>query len=99
MLKTLLLPQLNHIFASHLNPSNSQLKEFFSHLLWEIVILELRRMYLQNYNKGGLKMVSIKKFIKIYVNEKNAIQNDYLLSMLNLDIWGSIYHRNNQIYQ
>ena len=56
-------------------------------------------MYLQNYNKGGLKMVSIKKFIKIYVNEKNAIQNDNLLSMLNLDIWGSIYHRNNQIYQ
>ena len=49
VLKTLLLPQLSHIFASFPSPSDSQMKDldFFSHLLGEILILELRSMYLQ----------------------------------------------------
>ena len=44
--------------------------------------------FTKNYNKGGLKMVSVMECIVIitYVNAKMVTQNDCLLSMLNLDI-------------
>ena len=40
----------------------------------------------KNYNKGGLKMVSIKEFImtlKLMSMKKMVTQKDFLLSMLN----------------
>ena len=60
-------------------------------------------VFTKNYNKGGLKKVSLKEFImslKLMSMKKMVIRNDCLLLMLNLDIIKlCIYHRENQIYQ
>ena len=68
-----------------------------------------KAVFTKKYNKGGLKMVSIKEFImslKLISMKKMVTQNDCLLSMLNLDITKLLlcgkaytYHRKNQIYQ
>ena len=58
-------------------------------------------VFTKNYNKGGLKKVSLKEFImslKLMSMKKMVIRNDCLL--FNLDIIKlCIYHRENQIYQ
>ena len=47
-------------------------------------------VFTKNYNKGNLKMVSIKEFIMslklISMKKKMVIQKNNLLSMLNFDI-------------
>ena len=66
VLKTLLLPQLSHIFASFPSPSDSQMKDldfFFTFVRGNINFRVKKYVFTKMYNKGDLKMVNIKEFI------------------------------------
>ena len=67
VLKTLVVPQLNHLFMSIPNPSDLFLKEInnlFYNFIWGGKTDKIKREILvKNYIEGGLKMIDIKKFM------------------------------------
>ena len=67
ILKTLIISKLNHLFISLPNPSdeiiNTLQKQFFS-FIWQSSTDRIKReILMQDYSKGGLKMLNIKNYI------------------------------------
>lgn len=67
VIKSLLIPKLNHLFISLLNPKKetiSYLKKTIFEFLWKSKIDKVKRSVItQDYSSGGLKMVDINNFI------------------------------------
>ena len=67
VVKSLLLPILNHLFIALPNPNNdilSSLNNCFFEFIWNSKIDKVKRQTVtQDYLKGGLKMVDVKHFI------------------------------------
>ena len=67
VIKTLLLPQFNHLFTSILVPEKmlNQLNTIFLKFIWDGKVEKVSRNTLcKDYKAGGLKMVSIYHFEK-----------------------------------
>ena len=67
ILKTLIISKLNHLFISLPNPSdeiiNTLQKQLFS-FIWQSSTDRIKReILMQDYSKGGLKMLNIKNYI------------------------------------
>ena len=66
VIKTLLLPKLNHLFISIPNPSEQIIKElnniFFS-FLWDGPAKIKQNVVVKQYCEGGLRMINLKAFI------------------------------------
>lgn len=67
VIKSILLPKLNHLFMSIPNPNidkiNTLNKNFF-HFVWQSSIDRIKRdTLIKNYEDGGLKMIDLQKFI------------------------------------
>ena len=66
VIKTLLLPKLNHLFISIPNPSEQIIKElnniFFS-CLWDGPAKIKQNVVVKQYCEGGLRMINLKAFI------------------------------------
>lgn len=111
VLKTLLLPQLSHIFASFPSPSDSQLKNldfFFTFVRGNNNFRVKKYVFTKIYNKGDFKMMNIKELImslnlmslKKHGNSKlYFFFNEKLLYHLTLTMWESVYLGKNQKYQ
>lgn len=67
VIKSLALPKINHLILSIPNPSEKMIKEIqtmFYDYLWNHGPDKIKRTLIsQNYNRGGLRMVDIEKFI------------------------------------
>ena len=66
VIKTLLLPSLNHLFASLPNPDEQFLKkinDLFYDFLWKGPAKIKQSVIVKHYIEGGLKMINIKAFI------------------------------------
>ena len=66
MIKTLLLPILNHLFISIPNPKNETLKEindFFFEFLWTGPAKIKHKVVVKQYCEGGLNMINLKAFV------------------------------------
>ena len=66
VIKTLLLPILNHLFISIPNPSDTILKELnnmFYEFLWEGPAKIKQSVVVKEYCEGGLKMINLKAFM------------------------------------
>ena len=67
VLKTLIIPKLNHLFIALPNPEDNILKDFektFFKFLWNKSNDKVKRKVLmQPYNKGGLNMINLIPFI------------------------------------
>ena len=67
VVKSILLPKLTHLFISLPNPSDMKIKElekmFYKYIWNEKPDRIARKTIVQEYGKGGLKMVCIKTFI------------------------------------
>ena len=67
VIKTLLLPILNHLFISLPNPDNNIINEvnrIFYDFLWEGTAKIKQTVIVKQYFEGGLKMINTKAFIK-----------------------------------
>ena len=67
VIKTLLLPILNHLFVSLPNPEDhflKQINELFYDFLWNGTAKIKQTVIVKQYVEGGLKMINIKAFIK-----------------------------------
>jgi uncharacterized membrane protein YvlD (DUF360 family) len=67
VVKTLILPLLNHLFLSLPNPSNEIVKiinELLYSFIWNSPVCRVKKEILQNnYDNGGLKMINLNAFI------------------------------------
>ena len=66
VIKTLLLPMLNHLFISIPNPDEQTIKEInniFFEFLWNGPAKIKQNVVIKQYCEGGLKMVNLKAFI------------------------------------
>ena len=67
VIKTLLIPKVNHLILALPNPSEEVIKSFENDLynfLWKSKIHKVKKkVIIQDYRKGGIKMVDYKKFI------------------------------------
>ena len=66
VIKTLLLPMLNHLFISIPNPDEQTIKEInniFFEFLWDGPAKIKQNVVIKQYCEGGLKMVNLKAFI------------------------------------
>ena len=66
VIKTLLLPILNHLFISLPNPKEDVIKEFntmFFNFLWSATAKIKQSVLVKQYIEGGLKMINLKAFI------------------------------------
>ena len=66
VIKSLLLPLLNHLFTSLPNPSNHVVKELntlFYEFLWEGSAKIKQTVVTKLYSVGGLKMINLQAFI------------------------------------
>ncbi|XP_062599221.1 uncharacterized protein LOC134260692 [Saccostrea cucullata] len=95
VIKTLVLPLLNHILMSIPNPTESYCKEldkiFFS-FLWNNSIHRVKKeVIIKNYEDGGLKMLNLKSFIssmKLFWIRQLIFTNrgmEHLIPNFNLD--------------
>ncbi len=67
VIKTLLVPTLNHLFVSLPNPSESVLKKINNLLydfLWQGPAKIKSSIITKNYLEGGLRMVNLSAFVK-----------------------------------
>ena len=67
VIKTLLLPILNHLFISLPDPNDSILKhlnELFFEFVWQGPAKIKKEVIIKQYNEGGLKMINIKAFVQ-----------------------------------
>ena len=67
VIKTLLLPILNHLFISIPNPNDrilNELNTMFYDFLWEGPAKIKQTVVVKQYCQGGLRMVNLKAFIK-----------------------------------
>ena len=66
VIKTLLLPILNHLFISIPNPSEHIIKElnnFLFSFLWDGPEKTEQNVVVKQYSEGGLRMINLKAFI------------------------------------
>lgn len=66
VIKTLLIPSLNHLFLSLPNPTDKDLKELqdmFFKFLWDGVYRIKSEVMYKDYIDGGLKMINIQAFL------------------------------------
>ena len=68
VLKTIIIPKMNHLFISLPDPSNefiNRLNDMFYKFIWNNKIDKVKRTAItRDYLKGGLKMINIGQFIK-----------------------------------
>ena len=107
VLKTLLLPTLNHIFASLPNPTDLYIKDlentFYSFVMGSNAFRLKKGVCIKDLKDGGFKMISIKEFImslKLVWMKNVILQGKY--SYLTLDLkknsflWRRIHSQENK---
>lgn len=93
VLKTIIISKLNHLFIALPNPDTTvidKLNKAFYNFIWQSKADKVKRSILvQEYNKGGLKMIELNKFIialkaswirRLVVNDskyKSLFENTY----------------------
>ena len=87
VIKTLLLPLLNHLFISIPNPNDqilTELNKIFFEFLWEGPAKIKQNVVVKQYCEGGIKMINLKAFI-------NSMKLTWLRRMILSDSpWQSI---------
>lgn len=67
VLKTIIISKLNHLFIALPNPDKTiidKLNKAFYNFIWQSKADKVKRgILVQEYNKGGLKMIELNKFI------------------------------------
>ena len=68
VVKSILLPKLTHLFISLPNPSDKQIKDLenlFYKFIWNNKVDKIaRKNLIQDFNKGGLRMICVRSFIE-----------------------------------